>query len=654
MRDRTRVRRPRFEDDTRRDSARRDGATTPPPESWGQKVRNAWTRLPLLLRALGLVWAAARYWTVAWAALLAVRGLLPVATVYLSRAVVNALAETVGSGGDWATVGHTLTPVLLLAALTLASRILGSISSWVRSAQSELVQDHIQGLIHQQSITLDLAFYESPEYYDRLHRARSEAAYRPLSLLESFGSLLQNGITLVAMAAVLVRFGLWLPLVLVVSALPAFLVLLYYNRREREWVVRTTPDQRRVWYYDWLLTAIQSAAEIRLLHVGPHFKSAYQALRARLRGERLALARDRILSGLAAGVIALAVPGAALGWLLWQAVQGRFTLGDLALFYQAFDQGQGLLRSLLDNLGQIYGNLLFVQDLFEFLALRPQVVDAPKPLPAPDGLHDGIRFERVTFGYPGSERLALRELDLFVPAGQIVAVVGPNGAGKSTIIKLLCRLYDPEDGRITLDGVDLRDLRLEEARRLVTVLMQEPVRYSATVAENIALGDLGRPASHEEIVAAAEGAGAAEVIARLPQGYDTLLGKWFSGGTDLSVGEWQRVALARAFLRRAPIIILDEPTSAMDSWAEAAWMERFAMLADGRTVLLITHRFTTAMRADLIYVMEEGRIVEQGSHDELLALGGRYAASWRAQMRGARRAEDMASAQPTQHSAAES
>jgi len=632
VKDRTRIRRPRLEDDVRRDSA-----STPPAESWGEKVHNAWTRLPLLLRALGLVWVAARRWTLAWAALLVVRGLLPVVTVYLSRTVVNALAETVGSGGDWDTVSRALTPVLLLAAVTLASRILGSISSWVRSAQSELVQDYIQGLIHQQSITLDLAFYESPDYYDRLHRARSEAAYRPLSLLESSGSLIQNGITLVAMAAVLMHFGLWLPLVLVVSALPAFFVLLHYNRRERAWVVRTTPDQRRIWYYDWILTAAQSAAEIRLLHIGPHFKDVYQALRARLRGERLALARDRILSGLAAGVIALAVPGVALGWLIWQAVQGHFTLGDLALFYQAFEQGQGLLRSLLDNLGQIYGNLLFVQDLFEFLALQPQVVDAPEPLPAPTPLRDGIRFEGVTFRYPGSERLALRELDLFVPAGQIVAVVGPNGAGKSTIIKLLCRLYDPDGGRITLDGVDLRGLRLEEARRLVTVLMQEPVRYSGSVAENIAMGDLGRTASRSEIAAAAEAAGAAEVVARLPQGYDTLLGKWFAGGTDLSVGEWQRVALARAFLRRAPIIILDEPTSAMDSWAEAAWMERFAALADGRTALLITHRFTTAMRADLIYVMEEGRIVERGSHDELLALGGRYAASWQAQMRGARR-----------------
>jgi ATP-binding cassette, subfamily B, bacterial len=309
------------------------------------------------------------------------------------------------------------------------------------------------------------------------------------------------------------------------------------------------------------------------------------------------------------------------------------TLGDLALFYQAFYQGQSLMRTLLGNAGQIYANSLFLGNLFEFLGLEPHVVSPPYPIPAPSVIKEGIRFEQITFRYPGSERIALQDFNLTIPAGQVVAIVGANGAGKSTLVKLLCRFYDPEAGLITLDGIDLRAISLEELRRLITVLFQWPVPYHATASQNIAIGDVHAAPSAVEIEAAARGAGAHEVIARLPREYDTLLGRWFADGTELSGGEWQRIALARAFLRQAQIIVLDEPTSFMDSWAEAEWLERFRALVHGRTALIITHRFTTAMRADVIHVMQNGQIVESGSHDELLARGGLYAQSWAAQMR---------------------
>jgi ATP-binding cassette subfamily B protein len=247
-------------------------------------------------------------------------------------------------------------------------------------------------------------------------------------------------------------------------------------------------------------------------------------------------------------------------------------------------------------------------------------------------LREGIRFRQVGFRYPGSQHVALADFNLTIPAGQMVAIVGPNGAGKSTLIKLLCRLYDPDEGRIELDGVSLRDLDLEKLRSLITVLFQQPVHYSATVRENIALGkEPGSAQGFEQLAAAARAAGAADIIEHLPSGYDTLLGKWFDGGTELSGGEWQRLALARAFLRPAPILLLDEPTSAMDSWAENDWIQRFRGLANGRTVILITHRFTTARRADIIHVMADGRIVESGRHADLLARGGPYAQSWIAQ-----------------------
>jgi ATP-binding cassette subfamily B protein len=286
----------------------------------------------------------------------------------------------------------------------------------------------------------------------------------------------------------------------------------------------------------------------------------------------------------------------------------------------------------MESAGRIYRSTLFLDNLFLFLAQTTSITPPAEPQPVPVGLQQGIRFERIFFRYPGSERDALSGFSLTVPAGRATAIVGHNGAGKSTLIKLLCRFYDPQQGAILLDGVDLRRFDPAELRARITVLFQEPVRYHTTAAENIAMGDLSARQDAARIHAAAEAAGAALPIGKLPQGYDTVLGKWF-GGAELSVGEWQRVALARAFLRNAAIIALDEPTSAMDSWAEADWLGRFRELTAGHTALMITHRFTTAMHADMIHVMQDGRITESGTHDQLVAAGGHYSRSWQLQMR---------------------
>ena len=323
-----------------------------------------------------------------------------------------------------------------------------------------------------------------------------------------------------------------------------------------------------------------------------------------------------------------------MAWMVFRTSLGAFSLGDLALLYQALNQGQGLMRSLLENAGRIYRNSLFLGDLFAFLELESHVLTPPDPLPMPASPREGIRFEEVVFRYPGGGREVLQGFDLFLPANRITAIVGSNGAGKSTLVKLLCRLYDPQGGRITLDGRDLRDLDLGQLRRGITVLFQEPTRYFGTVADTIALGDLTLE-GRDRIDAAGRAAAADEVVASLANGYDTLLGKWLADGTELSLGQWQRLSLARAFYRQAPILILDEPTSAMDSWSEADWLSRFRDLAAGRTAMVITHRFTTAMYADIIHVMDRGRILQSGTHEELLSLGGRYAESWREQMRGA-------------------
>jgi ATP-binding cassette subfamily B protein len=316
-----------------------------------------------------------------------------------------------------------------------------------------------------------------------------------------------------------------------------------------------------------------------------------------------------------------------------RAVHGLISLGDLAMFYQAFIQGLGLARSLLENMGRLYENSLFLGNLFAFLELQPGITAPLEPAKLPDVIREGIRFRNVSFRYPDSEHDALRSFNLTVMPGQMVAIVGPNGAGKSTLIKLLCRFYDPAEGRIEIDGLPLSNFSPEELRERISVLLQQPVQYDASAGENISYGDL-KTSDRRQIRAAAANAGATGFIERLPQGFESHLGKWFLAGAELSVGEWQRLAMARTFFRSAPILLLDEPTSAMDPWAEIEWAERFRSIARGRIAIVITHRFTTAMFADVIHVMSDGQIIESGRHDELISAGGLYAQGWAAQAIG--------------------
>ncbi|MGH9971328.1 MAG: ABC transporter ATP-binding protein [Pyrinomonadaceae bacterium] len=593
------------------------------------KLRNA---ASYWLRTFRLIWTSAPRWTLAWAVLLIVQGILPLASVYLLKLLVDSLVKAANSGRDWANVRPAMVLIGLTVGVMLLTEVLQSLSELVRTAQSELVQDYIKGLVHQQSATMDLSVHESSEYQDRLDRARSEAASRPLALLESAGSLVQNGITLLAMTAVLAPFGLVLPLILLVSTLPAFGVVLIYDRRYHSWWLRRTSERRWAQYYDLLLTHSSTLAEVRLFGLATHFQSGYQRVRKLLRTERLAQIMKQGRAKLGASVLALVVSGLALTWMIWRVLMGSVSLGDLALFYQAFNRGQGLLRALLGNLGQIYSNSLFLENLFTFLDMRPQVADPPRPVAALTTLHKGIEFRQITFCYPGVKRPALQDFNLFVPAGKIVAIVGANGAGKTTLAKILCRFYDPDRGRVELDGVNVRDFSVAALRRMVTMLFQFPVNYQATASQSIAMGDLESNPGPTEIEMAARSAGAHDLITGLPSGYGTQLGRSFTDGVELSGGEWHRIATARAYLRRSPIILLDEPTSMMDSWAEADWFSRFRALAKGHTAVVITHRFSIAMRADIIHVMQEGKIIESGSHQELVAQGGLYAQSWSAQM----------------------
>lgn len=585
----------------------------------------------LALRALRLVWESSRLWTASWGAILVVRGLLPGAIVYVTKWVVDAVAAAVGGGLSMENVMSAVWPAVVMGGLLISQQVLQRLINWIQVAQSELVQDKIKSLIHQKAVSVDYGFYESPEYFDLLQEADSQASSRSLGLLQNVGGIAQNSITFVSIAAIMATYSLWLPVILLVGTVPAIYIVVHYNREYHRWWEQTTKDRRWAYYLNVLFIEPRFAAEMRLYDLGDYLEEEYKKVRRRLRDERINLTRKQTFAGIFAALQGILITGGIMAWMVWRALQGAATLGDLALFYQAINKGQSLVRTLLGSVGDIYTNTLFVEHLFKLLEIEPRQTEPEAPRPVPVPLSDGITFENVSFQYPGGESFALRDLDLHIPAGQIVAVVGPNGAGKSTLTKLLCRFYDPVGGSVSIDGVDLRQLSKKELRSHISIMFQTPVRYQATARENIALSR--KSASLDDLKDAAQGARAHEFIQNLPNQYDTLLGRLFPGGTELSGGQWQRIALSRAFLRRSPIVVLDEPTSSMDSWAEQEWLRQFRELVDGRTALIVTHRFTTAMQADVIHVMSEGKVVESGTHEELLAKGGRYAQSWRAQVR---------------------
>ncbi len=600
-------------------------------------TQEAWRNIKRLLayvpRSLSLVWDAAARWTVVWGILLVLQGLLPGASVYLTKWILDGVAEAVGQGLEWSNVQLIAIPGLIMAAVLLLRQLVQAINGWIQTAQSERVSDYIQKLIHDQAGQLDLAFYESSDYYDTLQRASSQASGKSLEVLRQVGGFFQNGITLVTIAVILIPYGFWIPLVLIFSTFPALYVVVKHNRKYHDWWERRTMDKRRARYYDLMLTYDFAAQEVRAFDLGDHFAEAYSELRRWLREERIELEKNKSLAIVGAGLVALLAMGGVMGIMAWRAMRGQATIGDLGLLYQSFREGQGLMRNLLQNAGKLYTNAMFLEHLFQFLELEATIQDPDYPRDDQPVPEQTITFENISFRYPESEPYVLEDFSLTIPANKVIAMVGENGAGKTTLIKLLSRLYDPQEGRVLIDGIDIRNYQVQDLRDQITILFQQPMRYQATVRQNIIMGDVHREQTQSAVEEAARKAMIHETIKELPQGYDTQLGHWFKGGTDLSGGQWQRIALARAYYRDAPLVILDEPTSAMDSWAENLWLQSFGQLVDeGRTAFIITHRFTTAMHADIIHVMHDGEIIESGSHEELLEQNGHYAESWHAQV----------------------
>ncbi len=584
-----------------------------------------------LARALGMVWRIAARWTTVNAALVLLQGLLPLAALYIVKLVVDFVTENLAAPDKSAVFQQALGWIALAGAVTLFSSLARALSEYAAEAQSLHVTDAIANILHDQSIAVDLRYYEDPSYYDTLHRAQKEAPFRPTKIVNGLIQLAQNGISLLSILALLISFGGWMAALLMLVGLPGIVLRMMHSKRLYTFDKTQTEKERRSNFYHSVLVDVPFAKEVRLFDLGGLFKERYRQLRTEIREGKLALGARRVRSELLAQTLVTLALFGALAWLAWRALNGMLSLGDVLVYFLGFQNGLNFLQSLLKALAGLYEDNLFLTNLYRFLDLQPAIQSPPNPLPVPAPLKSGLYFENLTFQYPGRTQPALQDVNIRIAPGEVIALVGENGSGKTTLVKLLCRLYDPTQGAILADGINLRDFDPSAWRRQVGVTFQDFARYAMTIRENIWLGNTETTSDLDRISQAAERAGADEFIRDLPQGYETMLGHWFFQGQELSGGEWQKIALARNFWREANILVLDEPTSALDAIAEEKLFHAFRSVLAGRTGILISHRFSTVQMADCIYVLDNGKVIESGTHAELLSKNGQYARLYQSQ-----------------------
>jgi ATP-binding cassette subfamily B protein len=612
----------------------------PPGFTFRQRLAN----LRNLGRLTAQIWRTSRSLTIASVGLRLACAVQPVLTLYVSKLIIDEVVRLAASHAtapnlsEWWASGRlsVILPLLCLEfSLVLALDLLTRATTLADSILGELHSNTVSVELMQHAARLDLLHFESPEYQDRLERARRQAGGRN-ALLPQMLSQAQDIITVVTLAIGLFVYAPWLILLLGLSFVPAvwgearFNTASYYLSRGR------TPERRQLEYIRFIGAGAETAKEMKLFGLGQYLVERFKSLAQTIFAENRKLSIDRAIWGsLLTGISTLTYYGA-YAYIVWETIAGRFSIGDLAFLAGAFLRLNGLFQKILLGFTQIAGQSLYLDDLFSFFEIEPTIGPPDNPKPFPQPIRHGIVFDDVGFRYPDTDIWAVRGLSFTLVAGETLALVGENGAGKTTIVKLLTRLYDPDEGRITIDGIDLREMDIDDIHSHVGVIFQDFIRYSFTAADNIGVGRVEESANSGRIERAAERSLADAVIARLPLKYDQPLGRLFNKGRDLSGGEWQKVAIARAYMRNAELVILDEPTAALDAKSEAEVFARFKSLAADKTAVLISHRFSTVRMADRILVLENGGILEGGTHEELLATGGRYSELFELQAAGYR------------------
>ena len=616
------------------------GGVPPRPTTWRERL-GALRNLPPFL---AMVWGSSRLLTATTVAARLVRALLPVTTLFVGKLIIDEVVQLAGLNarpvGLTGWLGSGLLgrlEALLLAefALAVASDLLGRVVSLVDGLLSDRVSNDASVRLMEHAATLDLADFEDAAFQDRMDRARMQASGRMSLMGQLFGQA-QDIVTVVTFAAGLVVYAPWLIVLLAIALVPSFLGEAHFNALSYALSYMRTPQRRELDYVRQVAASADTAKEVKIFGLSHFLIDRYRTISRDTydASRRLALRRAVWGSGFAAlGTIAYY---AAYAYIAWRAVTAAITIGDLTFLAASFLRLRGLLEGLLTGFSSTAGQAMYIDDLFSFFRTEPGIRSPEDALPFPDPVRQGFVFEDVGFRYPGAERWAVRQLSFTLAPSEVIARVGENGAGKTTLGKLLARLYDPVEGRVLLDGRDLRDYDLDGLRAAIGVIFQDFVRYNLPAADNIAVGRIEARGDRARIEAAASASLADSVVAKLPDGYDQMIGKRFRNGVDLSGGEWQKMAIARAYMRDAKVLILDEPTAALDARAEYEVFQRFRELSLGRSAVLISHRFSSVRMADRILVLSDGKVEASGTHADLLAAGGRYAELFELQAAGYR------------------